>query len=450
MKGYPLENVNTYGHRQGVVLLVTLVLLVVLSVLTYTLSIRVAAARHRSHYVIDYQAARYGCDSALKYALATLEEITPRLISRPNEPDFSDLFSLTEEQYQLILEDWAAQKAFEQEQRMLESGFPGPFGDASRSLGDINDTGLTADFGDINDVNDTNDVADIIDFNDPNSLYIPGPYGPAWPLVTEPNRFKIGSATVTVEVEDENAKYPICWTLLDNQEVQREIDAGFETFCEWMDVNYIDIESLKGELQEIKKMKPFKLEFKPITKRTPIQPGRLNRSRRGRAATRTRRFYRTTTISVDQQVAKQAADVSKLLHSSMIDSETLARPTVISETRKESALKYTGMWGSTKVNINTAPRQVLEAAFVFGGDADRIADEIIQRRRLKPFSDINELKQALFGYSDSIRKCEDYITTASNFFTIRITSVSGVAEASAIIAITKTGNKIQRIGVISG
>jgi DNA uptake protein ComE-like DNA-binding protein len=289
-----------------------------------------------------------------------------------------------------------------------------------------------------------------MDFNDPNSLYIPGPYGQRWPLVTRPGRFRIGSATVTVEVEDENAKYPICWVLLDDKEVQREIEAGFETFCEWMDVNYVDIELLKEELQQVKKMKPFRLKFKPITKRAPARTRGLSRGRRGRPRTRTSRAPRTKTVSVEQQVAKQAADVSKLLHSSLIDAETLARPTVISETRKESALKYTGMWGSTKVNINTAPRQVLEAAFIFGGDAEEIAQEIIDRRRIKPFGNIDDLKQTLFGYSESIRKCEDYITTASNFFTIRITSVSGVAEASAIIAITKTGSKIQRIGVISG
>jgi hypothetical protein len=289
-----------------------------------------------------------------------------------------------------------------------------------------------------------------MDFNDPNTLYIPGPYGPPWPLVTRASRFEIGSATVTVEVEDENAKYPVCWMLLDDKEVQREIEAGFETFCEWMDVNYVDIELLKEELQQVKEMKPFRLKFKPITQRAPVQrrtPGRL---RGGRTRTRPRPTPRTKTISVEQQVAKQAADVSKLLHSSMINSETLARPTVISETRKESALKYTGMWGSTKVNINTAPRQVLEAAFIFGGDAERIAQEIIDRRRIKPFGNVDDLKQSLFGYSESIRKSEDYITTASNFFTIRITSVSGVAEASAIIAITKTGTKVQRIGVISG
>ncbi|MHC4175201.1 MAG: hypothetical protein ACYST5_20005, partial [Planctomycetota bacterium] len=64
-------------------LLITLVILVVLSTLGYTLSSRVAAQRHRDQYIVDYSKARYGCDSAVKYALATLEEISVQLISRP-------------------------------------------------------------------------------------------------------------------------------------------------------------------------------------------------------------------------------------------------------------------------------------------------------------------------------------------------------------------------------
>ena len=134
----------------------------------------------------------------------------------------------------------------------------------------------------------------------------------------------------------------------------------------------------------------------------------------------------------------------------MIDTELLARPTIISETRKESPLKYMGMWASGRVNINTAPRQVLEAAFTFGGDADKIAEEIIRRRRVRPFKDIKDLKKSLFKYSNSIERCKNYITTVSRFFTIKVTTISGVAKASAVIAITKDGKKIERIAVISG
>jgi len=134
----------------------------------------------------------------------------------------------------------------------------------------------------------------------------------------------------------------------------------------------------------------------------------------------------------------------------MIDTEALARPTVVSPGRNESALKYMGMWGSMKVNINTAPRHVLEAAFIFGGDEVQIAEEIIQRRRIEPFVDMQDLKSDLFRYSDSIGECEKYITTVSRFFTIRVTAVSGVAKASTVIAITKDGTRIKRVAVING
>jgi type II secretory pathway component PulK len=128
----------------------------------------------------------------------------------------------------------------------------------------------------------------------------------------------------------------------------------------------------------------------------------------------------------------------------------LSRPILFGESRKESALKYLGTWGSQKVNINTAPRHVLEAAFIFGGDEVKIADAIIQKRREKTFENIEDLKKALIGYSDSIDKCEKYITTVSRFFTIKIIATSGVAKASSIIAITKDGKKIERIAVING
>jgi len=125
-------------------------------------------------------------------------------------------------------------------------------------------------------------------------------------------------------------------------------------------------------------------------------------------------------------------------------------PTITAENRKESPLKYISLWGSQKVNINTAPRHVLEAAFIFGGNEVDIAEQIIQLRRENPFAEVADLKDALSRYSDSITECEKYITTKSRFFTIRITAISGVAKASSVIAITKDGQTVTRIAVING
>ena len=421
--------------RPGVVLLVTLVLLVVISTLGYMLSSRIAIQRHRDRYIVDYQAARYACDSAVKFALATLQDMnTPQFVIRSNEPDFSDLFHLSEVEYQQYLAQWVAKWAEENPPDERESSY-----DVKRIDHDVND---------LNDFNDFSDIGPVTDSNDPNSLTVRGPYSPVWPLITEPVEFEIGSAEVKIEIEDENAKYPICWAILNDRAIWREIDAGLETFCEWMEVNEVDIDLLKEELKEISKIKPFQLDLKPIvtTERVTTAVQTQTKSVRGRRT----RLPRTQIVKKTVPATVHTADFARVFHSSLIDTEVLARPTIVSETRKESALKYMGLWGSKKVNVNSAPRQVLEAAFCFGGDADRIAEEIIQRRQQKPFENIEELKRAVYRYSDSIGKCEKYITTVSRVFTIRVTAVSGAAKASAIIGITKDGKKVERIAVISG
>jgi hypothetical protein len=447
-----LINRNNCRNRPGIVLLVTLVLLVMLSILGYTLSSRIAAQRHREQYMIDYQAARYGCDSAARYALAEMQDInTPQLIDRPNEPDFSDLFRLSDVEYRKLLTDWAAKGVYN---RAKGSGV----GRDSNDVNDINDISKVKDINDVNGLGEANDINSVADFNDPNSMIVRGPYGPPWPFIIEPVEFKIGSAAVRIEVEDENAKYPIGWMLLADTQVQRETSAGLKTFCEWMDVNTAQVDSLEEDLKGIGEIKTFKLNFEPVTASGERDAGpaaagadpNAGKTAVPDARSRTKRVARKQTVKKTIPPSVHMADFAKLFHSSLIDTDALAAPTIVSETRKESALKYMGLWASSKVNINTAPRQVLEAAFAFGGDADKITDGIIQRRRIKPFTDIDDLKKTLFKYSDSIGKCEQYITTASNFFTIKITAVSGVAETSTIIAITKDSNSVEKIAAISG
>ena len=221
-----------------------------------------------------------------------------------------------------------------------------------------------------------------------------------------------------------------------------------------MEVNEVQIGLLEEQFERIKEIKPFKIDFKAITKvvRRPVSTPKTrtstSRTSRSRVRPPTMKTVRTT-ISVDKQVAEQSVDFAKLCHSTLLDTEMLARPIVLSETRKESALKYMGMWAARKVNINTAPRHVLEAAFAFGGDADQIAEEIIQRRRIKPFASLEDLRRDLFRYSDSIEKSQKFITTVSRIFTIKVTATSGVAETSAVIGIVKDGKKVKRIAVIS-
>jgi hypothetical protein len=424
------DNWNMSRNRQGIILLVTLVLLVVLATLGYTLSSRVAAQRHRNQFIIDYSNARYGCDSAVKYALATLEELDPQLVSRPNEPDFSDLFALDEIGYQELLAQWGAESR-------SDTFNSGKKYDDKSGIDDVNGIGR-----------DENGMAG---FKDPDSIVIRGPYGPIWPFVTEPAEFEIGTAKVRIEIEDENAKYPLGWALMDNPEFKRETEAGFQTFCEMMRLDYKQIDSLREQLKQIGEIKPFELAFKPVTKTVKIPITTTAKTTSDSSTSRTPRTRITrTTIPVSKQISDQTTHFAKLFHSSLIDTEPLAQPTIVVGDRKEYPLKYMGLWGALQVNINTAPRHILEAALIFGGNEVEIAEEIIRQRREEPFANMEDLKNKLSRYSSSIAKCEEYITTQSTYFMIKITSTSGVATASSMIAITKDGNKVTRIAVING
>ena len=424
------DNWNISRNRQGIILLVTLVLLVVLATLGYTLSSRVAAQRHRNQYIIDYSNARYGCDSAVKYALATLEELDTELVSRPNEPDFSDLFALDEIGYQELLAQWG----LESQSDTFNSDMK--FDDKS-GIDDVNGIGR-----------DENGMDGYID---PDSIVIRGPYGPPWPFVSEPAEFEIGTARVRIEIEDENAKYPLGWAIMNNPEFKRETEAGFQTFCEMMKLDYLQIDSLKEQLKQVSEIRPFETSFKPVTKtvRIPITTTTKTTSKSKTSRTQRSRITRRT-VTVSKQISDQTTHFAKLFHSSLIDTEPLAQPTIVVGDRKECPLKYMGIWGTRQININTAPRHILEAALIFGGNEVEIAEEIIQQRRQEPFANIEDLKDKLSRYSSSIEKCEEYITTQSAYFMIKITSTSGVASASSMIAITKNGNKVTRIAVING
>jgi type II secretory pathway component PulK len=133
----------------------------------------------------------------------------------------------------------------------------------------------------------------------------------------------------------------------------------------------------------------------------------------------------------------------------MLDRDILAIPLPGTGWRYESPLKYLGLWGSQKVNINTAPRHVLEAALTFGGQAPEIAHEIIKARQEKSFKSIKELKDKFYGYSAEIEKAEPYLTTTSTFLAIKVTAVSGAAKTSSVATVVKKGKKIKKIGMIS-
>jgi type II secretory pathway component PulK len=108
------------------------------------------------------------------------------------------------------------------------------------------------------------------------------------------------------------------------------------------------------------------------------------------------------------------------------------------------------LWGSQRVNVNTAPRQVLEAALTFGGDPVELVEKIIQKRKEAPIKSIDELKETFYSDSLMIDRAKDYLTTTSNFFLIRVVSHSGNARVSATATVIKEGRTVERLAILYG
>jgi hypothetical protein len=407
-------------NRRGFALLLTVVILVVLTTVCYTLSARLGSLKQRQQYMINYQQSRYACDSAMKYILKNAAKVQLKLADRKDEPDFSDLFTMNQEEYEEMIVEWALIKAE-----------------------------IAATEADAADADNADMYSEEEIYIDPNSIVVPGPYGPDWPLVQEPIEFEIGDSQVTITIADENAKMPLTWAITTDPRVNRQARAALDNFCEWMQMDIFEIEELQKQAEDIGQYKQFTISPKPIsyTEKTQVKTTpRISSSRRSRS---TRPTTSTRIVKKTRPAIAHTTDFAKLLHSSLLDTDKLAWAIPDTGDRYESPLKYMALWGSQRVNINTAPRHVLEAAFTFGGDAMEIAQEIIQMRKEEPFKDIKDLKTRLYGYNDSITKTEPYICMQSKFLSITVTARTGSATVSSVATVIKEGRAAQRIAVLT-
>ncbi|MFA6176053.1 MAG: hypothetical protein WC765_05695 [Phycisphaerae bacterium] len=455
-------------HKSGAALVLVIVVLVILTAIVWRVSSAISQWKHRLQYAIDYQNARYAAESGIKYALTTIEDNDVNYVSRPNEPDFSDLFTMSDEEYNLMMEQWAAQLGTTFDANGIsKNGFSTIKMNADSSNDDnsmpssmMTDIESMYDSGDINDANGLDDYFanmsyDYNDVNDANTqnLYVRGPYGPKWPYVTGPVELDFGDTKVTIEVIDENAKLPLVWGISSDEKVKAETKAAVVIFCEWMQMTQSDIDPLIKELGDIKEIKTFSVELKPVVtvssqSKTTSDANNTSAARRRASRRASSRRAKPQTVQQTRPQIGHTMDFAKIMHSPMLDLETLAMPVNQDENRSESALKYISLWGTDKVNINTAPRNVLESAFTFGGDAAKIADAIIKERRIEPFKDVNDISKRLMSYTGSIDKCKPYITAKSDFFSVRVKAVSGTAVVCATAGIKKESGKFQKIGII--
>jgi hypothetical protein len=465
-------------ERRGIILLLTIVVLVILSTLLYTVSLRISQRKRDIQYMVDYQKAKYGCDSAVRYSLAALKDMDIEYVDREGLLDFSDVFVWDREYYDYRVTYWAEEMADNMDlsideleameaQGRSDSGSEitsltrgsddedgGFFGNLLSGLFGGDDEGGSGFGGGYGSGYNTdpntlrteyftiiNGVVDV------NSVVIPGPYGPKWPLVADPIEVQIEDAEVTIRIEDENAKLPLVWALRDDEE-QRKLSAySLEILGEWLDMSRAETEYLIEDLDRLREIKEFSFSpAKTVSFEKEVKQDVRRRSRR-----RSRRTRRTVTKKVKQvrPEERHKTDFARLLRSHLVERESLMEKLDYRSDQDDRGIDFVSIWGGDKVNVNTAPRNVLEAVMAYGGSPENVALAIMEERHKEPFKDFEDLRDRLFSYSYQLDKVKDYVTCQSSYFKVDIQVVSGTASINTALTVKKNGEKVEKVAVMS-
>jgi hypothetical protein len=439
------------SRRGGVALVFALIILAVLATMGYSIVSKLMAVKHRQNYILNYYKANYACDSATRYGVEEVKNVKFALQSRQVMPDFSDIFVMTAQQYDQLMYEWMVEldqmriEEFNNYIDRINSGLSASEEEKdpqrefrlkileSLGIGEKNYFGIDQE-GEFLPI-------------DPNTLYVPGPYGPQWPYISEPMEIDIEGVKVTITIADENAKLPLVWALMQNKDIGKEKEASFNTFFEWMGVDERTMDILWKQFEEAADMKNFEIGMKPATieKREAVKTRTVTRDASGKRKSVFKTRYRTR--KVPRSAIGNYTDFSRLIEAE-IDTERLARSFYDFGFSDQNALKYLGVWGSDKVNVNTAPRNVLEATFVFGGKEVDLADAVIAERQIEPFEGIEDMKRRLYRFSGSIEKLADMILFESNVFSVKVEAVSGSARATSTTAILYDNKKFSKITTV--
>jgi len=457
---------STISHA-GFILLVTMIVLVVLTTLAAGLSVHLSLAKRRQQYRIEYQRSRYGVDSGMKYILTVLPTRNFTLLNeRQTVPDFSDLFWMNNAEYAEFIAAWAENATDEEIEAVLKEDAsltaPTPLS-AAETL-----SRLTSLFGGGSDAKemgmeayDTGDQFYLVEL-DPNDVAVPGPYGAPWPNAAEPIHLEMGPCKVTITIEDENAKMPLSWLVTSSKDANKRAENALKTFCEWMSWDPDQLREMESDIQDgmdkIYEKKMFKLNPSPVllkttttrTVTTPVSTSPASRASRVRRTTSASRTVRQV-VTKQRPAIAHTTDFAKLFHSSLLNREILARPLPDTGDRIESPLKYLSLWGAQRVNINTAPRNVLEAAFSLAIDAfdlPEFTQKVIEKRKEKPLASLDELAELGGLDTETMNNLKNYLTTTSTFFQIHVTSQSGNASSSAVATVVKEGKNVQQLVIL--
>lgn len=314
----------------------------------------------------------------------------------------------------------------------------------------------TGEVTNLNPYGDPNDPNAFYDPNDPNSMSMQlTAADPESPFLVYRKTIEVGEATVEIEIHDENAKWPMLWVLTSPFENDRDgklTRENLKLLGDWLGADGEVMQEAAELTRELgKKIKIPTSDITVATTKSRSSDGKTaGKSSRSRRTVQKKRIgYQKRLAERDSrylamgQFASQWQDA--ILHTA--EYEVLKK-----EMRQEEpVLEYLGIWGNTKVNVNNASAEVLQAALEPVGITAEVAQAIVEQRKTKPIGTITALNDLLPSDNQLREALGSLADVKSDTFSIHVTARLGRTHKTLIAgAFVDDRGRVKKTGTIPG
>ncbi|MCH9022731.1 MAG: helix-hairpin-helix domain-containing protein [Planctomycetes bacterium] len=259
------------------------------------------------------------------------------------------------------------------------------------------------------------------------------------------DHIQIGLSDVEIEIQDENAKWPVLWHMPGNSPFSAKRDwahlqKGFNKFAASAGVNATDTRTALNMMDNTGK------RF-----RMPAAEFIVNLTSNARTSRRI--IYRHIGYTKKREEAIQRRDQMKLFgrdfKDKLINDINVAALNENLPDKSASLSDYLGFWGHNRININTASPEILKGAFLPLGLNDKKVQMIVDYRKNKPFNHTNDLSLIKELGSNLVARMRPLCVVGPDTFTTKITARIGRTQYQIFASFYQDQGKLVHMALIT-
>ncbi len=239
-------------------------------------------------------------------------------------------------------------------------------------------------------------------------------------FVVHTEALSIGEAEVEIEVQDENAKWPVLW-LLRSPYRSRSAQREFSDFAESMGIKSTDAYRAYTYIMKIGHQLDRNLP--QAERQVVVDDRRVSGNSRYQNVRRFRSFQRQ--MLDEKQRRETMGEFAQRWQRTLVDTEELAPLREPLPDRGYAFNDLVGIWGNNLVNINTASAEVLFTAFKPVGLTKAGAESIVEYRQTTPFRQPTDLAQVGGLQKEVVERMRDLCVVRSDSFSVHVTARLG-------------------------